>query len=225
MAPVVIHSHTGYSIKADIWSFCIIALELAHYRPPLSHLPPSRCSIMKITQRFRFSDYHDEKHKKNCRNKKFSKALKVMYETLMQKILQQLSYFLVKNVFHGLPSVKALYGMSSPSGTDIEEQEDHEDIEGDSVVQNVKYRRISGWNFNEEVFELDPRRHVGIIIGLLGAETDGEERMVQTEKQENLISDAVKATASFTNGEIFISILTFLWKMEFWHLKLPISVA
>lgn len=71
--------------------FCIIALELAHYRPPLSHLPPSRCSIMKITQRFRFSDYHDEKHKKNCRNKKFSKALKVMYETLMQKILQQLS--------------------------------------------------------------------------------------------------------------------------------------
>lgn len=46
---------------------------------------------MKITKRFRFSDYHGEKHKKNCRNKKFSKALKVMYETLMQKILQQLS--------------------------------------------------------------------------------------------------------------------------------------
>jgi hypothetical protein len=50
---------------------------------------------------------------------------------------------------------------------------------------------------------------VGIKIGLLGGETDGEERMVQTEKQENLISDAFKATASFTNGEIFINILTF----------------
>jgi len=36
-------------------------------------------------------------------------------------------------------------GMSSQSGTDIEEQEDHEDIEGDS-----------GWSFNDEEFELDP---------------------------------------------------------------------
>jgi serine/threonine-protein kinase OSR1/STK39 len=47
-------------------------------------------------------------------------------------------------------------GMSSRSGTDIEEQEDHEDIEGDSVVQNVKFRRICGWSFNDEEFELDP---------------------------------------------------------------------
>lgn len=60
MAPEVIHSHTGYGCKADIWSFGITALELAHGRPPLSHLPPSKSLIMKITKRFRFSDHYQK---------------------------------------------------------------------------------------------------------------------------------------------------------------------
>ncbi|KAI5573212.1 hypothetical protein BDE02_10G064900 [Populus trichocarpa] len=54
----------------------------------------------------------------------------------------------------GCQVLRLCMGMSSPSGTDIEEQEDHEDIEGDSVVQNVKFR--CGWSFNDEEFELDP---------------------------------------------------------------------
>ncbi|XP_059671053.1 serine/threonine-protein kinase BLUS1-like [Cornus florida] len=76
MAPEVIHSHTGYSFKADIWSFGISALELAHGRPPLSHLPPSKSLFMKITNRFRFSDY--EKINQSLKNKKFSKSFKDM---------------------------------------------------------------------------------------------------------------------------------------------------
>ncbi|KAJ6988626.1 serine/threonine-protein kinase BLUS1 [Populus alba x Populus x berolinensis] len=164
MAPEVIHSHTGYSFKADMWSFGITALELAHGRPPLSHLPPSN---------------HDENHKKNCRNKKFSKAFKDMVASCLDqdpskrpsaaKLLKHsffknckgLDYF-VKNVLHGLPSVeerfkegKVLSGISSQSGTDVEEEEEG-DIDGDSVIQHMKTRRISGWNFNEEGFELDP---------------------------------------------------------------------
>lgn len=62
MAPEVIHSHTGYSFKADIWSFGITALELAHGRPPLSHLPPSKFMMLKITKRFPFSDDFDDKY-------------------------------------------------------------------------------------------------------------------------------------------------------------------
>ncbi|KAH1221306.1 Serine/threonine-protein kinase BLUS1 [Glycine max] len=61
MAPEVIHSHTGYSFEADIWSFGITALELAHGRPPLSHLPPSKFMMLKITKRFPFSDDFDDK--------------------------------------------------------------------------------------------------------------------------------------------------------------------
>ncbi|KAJ6318711.1 hypothetical protein OIU76_014131 [Salix suchowensis] len=179
MAPEVIHSHTGYSLKADIWSFGITALELAHGRPPLSHLPPSKSLIMKITKRFRFSDCHDENHKKNRKNKKFSKAFKAMVASCLDqdpskrpsaaKLLKNsvfknckgMDYF-VKNVLNGLPSVeerfkeyKVLSRISSHSGTDAEEEEGG-DVYGDTVIQHVKTRRISGWNFNEEGFELDP---------------------------------------------------------------------
>ncbi|KAK8984211.1 hypothetical protein V6N11_029530 [Hibiscus sabdariffa] len=35
---------TGYIVSRSMWSFDITALELAHGRPPLSHLPPSKPS-------------------------------------------------------------------------------------------------------------------------------------------------------------------------------------
>lgn len=77
MAPEVIHSHMGYGVKADIWSFGITALELAHGRPPLSHLPLSKSLMMRITNRFRIEDSHD-KNDKEKKKKKFSKAFKEM---------------------------------------------------------------------------------------------------------------------------------------------------
>ncbi|KAJ8768358.1 hypothetical protein K2173_021511 [Erythroxylum novogranatense] len=171
MAPEVIHSHTGYSFKADIWSFGITALELAHGCPPLSHLPPSKSLLMKITKRFRFSDY--EKHKKD-KSKKFSKAFKDMVASCLdqdpakrpsaEKLLKHSffknckgSEYLVKHVLQGLPSVeerfregKVLYGTTKTACGNNEE--DDETME----VNIVKVRRISGWNFNEEGFELDP---------------------------------------------------------------------
>ncbi|KAK7279746.1 hypothetical protein RJT34_24803 [Clitoria ternatea] len=83
MAPKVIHSHTGYSFKADIWSFGITALELAHGRPPLSHLPPTKSMMLKITKRFRFSDF-DYKCGNGTR-KKFSKAFKDMVASCLDQ--------------------------------------------------------------------------------------------------------------------------------------------
>ncbi|GLT99449.1 hypothetical protein SLE2022_168870 [Rubroshorea leprosula] len=164
MAPEVIHSHTGYSFKADIWSFGITALELAHGRPPLSHLPPSKSLLMKITKRFRFSDYEKSKKPK----KKFSKSFKDMVGLCLdqdpskrptaEKLLKHSffkntrgSEFLMRNLLQGLPSVEDRYKASKIANKNIV-GDDGEDDHGEPT----KTRRISGWNFNEDGFELDP---------------------------------------------------------------------
>ncbi|XP_057783470.1 serine/threonine-protein kinase BLUS1 [Salvia miltiorrhiza] len=174
MAPEVIHSHTGYGIKADIWSFGITALELAHGRPPLSHLPPSKSMMMKITKKFRFSDHYDKT--KASMNKRFSKSFKNMVGLCLdhdpskrptaEKLLKHSFFknckgpdFLIKNVLHGVPAVEQrfkgaeIHRLTSMSRS----SEDDDDDEADSASgQLLKHRRISGWNFNEEGFQLDP---------------------------------------------------------------------
>jgi len=171
MAPEVIHSHTGYSFKADIWSFGITALELAHGRPPLSHLPPSKSMMLKITKRFRFSDL--DKYRKGNGNK-FSKAFKDMVASCLDqdpskrptadKLLKHPFFknckgtdFLVKNVLQGLPSVEKRYKESKVSEhADGGEHDDDDDGDDDDPAMQVKERRISGWNFNQDGLELDP---------------------------------------------------------------------
>ncbi|GLT78695.1 hypothetical protein SLA2020_502230 [Shorea laevis] len=164
MAPEVIHSHTGYSFKADIWSFGITALELAHGRPPLSHLPPSKSLLMKITKRFRFSDYEKSKKPK----KKFSKSFKDMVGLCLdqdpskrptaEKLLKHSFFkntrgpdFLMRNLLQGLPSVEDRYKASKIANKNIVGDDDEDD-----GGEPTKTRRISGWNFNEDGFELDP---------------------------------------------------------------------
>ncbi|KAI3459479.1 hypothetical protein Pfo_016142 [Paulownia fortunei] len=163
MAPEVIHSHTGYGFKADIcpWEASTFSSS------------PSKSLIMKITKRFRFSDHYEKT--KDCKNKKFSKSFKNMVGLCLdqdpskrpsaEKLLKHSFFknckgpdFLVKNVLQGLPSVgqrfkgAKIQGLISldKSGDDDEEEDDS------SSGENVKHRRISGWNFNEEGFELDP---------------------------------------------------------------------
>ncbi|KAF9605798.1 hypothetical protein IFM89_018525 [Coptis chinensis] len=174
MAPEVIHSHVGYSFKADIWSFGITALELAHGRPPLSHLPPWKSLFMRITNRLRLSDY--DKCKKD-KNKKFSKSFKDMVASCLstdpskrptaEKLLKHPFFkncrsldFVVKSVLQGLPSVEdrykeALQSCQNPQTLvhDYDVDDNDEECLADPVE---KQRRISGWNFNEEVLELDP---------------------------------------------------------------------
>jgi serine/threonine-protein kinase OSR1/STK39 len=141
-------------------------LELAHGRPPLSHLPPSKSLFLKITKRFRFSDY--EKHKK------FSKALKDMVASCLdqepskrpsaEKLLKHSFFknckgsdFLVKNVLHGLTSIEERFKESKIIHARVTcKINGDDDEEEDAARQNIKGRRISGGNFNEEGFELDP---------------------------------------------------------------------
>ncbi|KAM3375856.1 serine/threonine-protein kinase BLUS1 [Capsicum galapagoense] len=198
MAPEVIHSHTGYSFKADIWSFGITALELAHGRPPLSNLPPSKSLFMKITKRFRFSDYEKTKNSKNY--KKFSKAFKDMVGLCLDqdpnrrpsadKLLKHPFFkscnkgpdFLVKHVLHGLPSVEQRFRQGKIQRLlSLKKFDDDNDDEDDPMPGEIsKERRISGWNFNVDGFELDPV--------LYPAEKDQE---ISSLKQDN-VDDVAK---------------------------------
>ena len=175
MAPEVIHSHNGYSFKADIWSFGITALELAHGRPPLSHLPPSKSLMLNITKRFKFSDFDKHSYKGQGGSNKFSKAFKDMVALCLnqdptkrpsaEKLLKHSffknckgSEFLVKNVLNGLPSVEKRYKeIKAIMDPDLKCKDGGDDDDDDEEsVKNVKQRRISGWNFNEDGLELVP---------------------------------------------------------------------
>uniref|UniRef100_A0A7N0UFD8 Protein kinase domain-containing protein n=1 Tax=Kalanchoe fedtschenkoi TaxID=63787 RepID=A0A7N0UFD8_KALFE len=191
MAPEVIHSHVGYSYKADIWSFGITALELARGRPPLSHLPPSKSLLEKLTKKFRFSDYENGGPRKQY---KFSKAFKDMVRSCLEhdpakrptaeKLLRH-SFFrnckgaeVVKNLLQGLPSVEERFkasrltrgGSASKSSTETEDDSD----EGFLSENVMKQRRISGWNFNEDGLELEP-----LFPSETEADEDRDDRMVK----------------------------------------------
>ena len=153
VAPEVLNfQYNGYGSKADIWAFGVIALELAHGRPPLSdhHLPPSK-------------------------HKNFSKAFKDMVASCLHQdpskrpsaeTLLKHSFFencggldfLVKNVLQGLPSVEERFKKSKIKKRARLTCQNGDDEGGDSSTrQSVKEtRRIVWWSFNEERFELDP---------------------------------------------------------------------
>lgn len=171
MAPEVIHSHNGYSLKADIWSFGITALELAHGRPPLSDLPPSKSLFLKITRRFRFSDYENPQNGKN--KNKFSKGFKELVALCLdqdpskrpcaEKLLKH-SFFrnckgpelLIKTILQGLLSVEERFKLGKLQRLPSIKTEENDDEEEEFEKDIKKQRRISGWNFNEEGLELDP---------------------------------------------------------------------
>ena len=59
----------------------------------------------------------------------------------------------MKHVLHGLPSVEERFRVSKILRKGVDVEVDDEDIDGESGSQLVKF---SGWNFNEDGFELDP---------------------------------------------------------------------
>ncbi|KAL1205973.1 Serine/threonine-protein kinase BLUS1 [Cardamine amara subsp. amara] len=157
MAPEVMQQLHGYDFKADVWSFGITALELAHGHAPFSKYPPMKVLLMTLQNAPPGLDYE--------RDKRFSKAFKEMVGTCLvkdpkkrptsEKLLKHPFFkharpadYLVKTILIGLPPLGDRYRQIKSKEADLlmqnkSEYEAH-------LSQQEYIRGISAWNFNLE---------------------------------------------------------------------------
>ncbi|XP_013690659.2 serine/threonine-protein kinase BLUS1-like [Brassica napus] len=150
MAPEVMQQVDGYDFKADIWSFGITALELAHGHAPFSKYPPMKVLLMTLQNAPPRLDYD--------RDKKFSKSFRELIAACLVKDPKKrpTAAKLLKHPFfkHARStdylSRKILHGLS-PLGERFKKLKEAEaelfkGINGDKEHEYM--RGISAWNFD-----------------------------------------------------------------------------
>lgn len=159
MAPEVLQPGSGYNFKADIWSFGITALELAHGHAPFSKYPPMKVLLMTIQSAPPGLDYD--------RDKKFSKSFKEMVAMCLVKdqAKRPTAEKLLKHSFfkHAKPpelSVKKLLADLPPLWDRVKalQLKDAAQLalkrmpsaEQEAISQSEYKRGVSAWNFDVE---------------------------------------------------------------------------
>ncbi|KAL9255337.1 Serine/threonine-protein kinase fray2-like protein [Drosera capensis] len=159
MAPEVMQQLHGYDFKADIWSFGITALELAHGHAPFSKYPPMKVLLMTLQNAPPGLDYE--------RDKKFSKSFKELVAACLvkdpkkrptsEKLLKHTFFkharsndYLVHTILNGLPPLGERFRVLKDKEADLLMQ--NMDLNGDKehMSQQEYMRGISAWNFNLE---------------------------------------------------------------------------
>lgn len=159
MAPEVMQQLHGYDFKADIWSFGITALELAHGHAPFSKYPPMKVLLMTLQNAPPGLDYE--------RDKRFSKSFREMVAACLvkdpkkrptsEKLLKHPFFkharspdYLARTVLDGLPPLGDRFRMLKAKEADflIQNRSLYEDKE--HLSQQEYIRGISAWNFNLE---------------------------------------------------------------------------
>ncbi|KAI3929746.1 hypothetical protein MKX01_025914 [Papaver californicum] len=159
MAPEVMEQLNGYDFKADIWSFGITALELAHGHAPFSKYPPMKVLLMTLQNAPPGLDYE--------RDKKFSKSFKNMIAQCLvkepskrpsaRKLLKHPFFkqarsndYICRTILEGLPTLGDRMKELKKKDEDMLAQKKMPDGEKEEISQNEYKRGISGWNFNVE---------------------------------------------------------------------------
>lgn len=159
MAPEVMQQLHGYDFKADIWSFGITALELAHGHAPFSKYPPMKVLLMTLQNAPPGLDYE--------RDKRFSKSFKEMVAACLvkdpkkrpssEKLLKHPFFkqarsneYLARSILDGLPPLGDRFRMLKAKEADylLQNRAMYEDK--DHLSQQEYIRGISAWNFNLE---------------------------------------------------------------------------
>ncbi|KAH0919874.1 hypothetical protein HID58_027534, partial [Brassica napus] len=174
MAPEVMQQVDGYDFKADIWSFGITALELAHGHAPFSKYPPMKVLLMTLQNAPPRLDYE--------RDKKFSKSFRELIAACLVKDPKKrpTSAKLLKHPFfkHARStdylSRKILHGLS-PLGDRFKKLKEAEaelfkGINGDKeqLSQHEYMRGISAWNFDLE----DLRKQASLVSKVVNPDSE-----------------------------------------------------
>ncbi|KAK4421467.1 Serine/threonine-protein kinase fray2, partial [Sesamum alatum] len=159
MAPEVLQPGTGYDFKADIWSFGITALELAHGHAPFSKYPPMKVLLMTIQNAPPGLDYD--------RDKRFSKSFKEMVAMCLVKDQTKrptaeklLKHPFFKNAKPPELSVKKLFADLPPLWKRVKDLQVKDaaqlalkkmpSAEQEAISQSEYQRGVSAWNFDVE---------------------------------------------------------------------------
>ncbi|XP_030499306.2 serine/threonine-protein kinase BLUS1 [Cannabis sativa] len=153
MAPEVMQQLHGYDFKADIWSFGITALELAHGHAPLSNYPPMKVLLMTLQNGPPGLDYE--------RDKKFSSSFREMVTACLlkdpkkrptsEKLLNYRFFkqarsreYVAQTILHGLPPLGDRFRMVKENEAALLAQK--KAMVGDEQQEYI--RAISAWNFD-----------------------------------------------------------------------------
>ncbi|GAA0155280.1 non-receptor serine/threonine protein kinase [Lithospermum erythrorhizon] len=157
MAPEVMEQVHGYDFKADIWSFGITALELAHGHAPFSKYPPMKVFLMTLQNAPPGLDYE--------RDHKFSKSFKQMIASCLvkdpsrrpsaQKLLKHSFFkqarsndYIARMLLDGLPALGDRLQAIKLKEEEMLAQKKMPDGKKEEISQNEYKCGISSWNFN-----------------------------------------------------------------------------